>query len=109
MTTGGKLLFVSEARVATEKAGRYANRLCKHFAHKIRAAWTPPEGLVEFPGLGTCRMTASPEELILRVEAPDAERLEKARRVVGAHLERFGKREGLAVGWADADGRGAGS
>ncbi|MGH3088906.1 MAG: DUF2218 domain-containing protein [Rubrobacteraceae bacterium] len=33
----------AEARVPTEKADKYANRLCKHFAHKIKAEWNPPE------------------------------------------------------------------
>lgn len=89
----------SEARVRTEKADRYANRLSKHFGHKIRAEWTPPEGLLEFPELGTCRLASSPTELVLKAEAPDAETLGKLERVVGSHLERFGTRDGLTVGW----------
>ena len=51
----GDLLPASEARVRTEKADRYSNRLCKHFGYKIHAEWTPPEGLTEFPDPGTLR------------------------------------------------------
>lgn len=75
----------SEARVPTEKADKYANRLCKHFAHKIEAEWAPPEGVAEFPELGTCRMESRPGELVLRIEAPDAERLDRVQGVVGSH------------------------
>ena len=89
----------SEARVRTEKADRYANRLSKHFGHKIRAGWMPPEGLLEFPELGTCRLASSPTELILKAEAPDAERLAGLEEVVGSHLRRFGTRDGLKVAW----------
>lgn len=53
-------MMISEARVLTSRADRYANRLCKHFAYKIHAEWTPPEGVAEFPELGTCRLIAQP-------------------------------------------------
>jgi uncharacterized protein len=76
----------SEARVRTEKADPYANRLCKHFAHKIRAEWPPPK--VEVPELGTCRLTANPEELVLTAESPDAEKLASLEEVVGSRRRR---------------------
>lgn len=95
--------MISEARVPTDKADRYANRLCKHFAHKIHAEWTPPEGVAEFPNLGTCQLTARSDELVLRIEAVDAEKMGKVQYIVGDHLERFGKREGLSADWRPVD------
>lgn len=92
----------SEARVKTPRASRYANQLCKHFAHKIRAEWAEPEGVAEFPELGTCRLVSGPDELVLRIEAGDAAKLAKLAKIqfiVGDHLERFGARDGLAASW----------
>lgn len=91
-----------EARVSTLKADRYANRLCKHFAHEIYAEWTHPKGVAEFPELGICRMTARPDELVLEVEATDPEKLGKVQDIIARHLERFGARDGLAVDWDTA-------
>lgn len=92
-------MLESEARVPTAKADKYANRLCKHFAHKIEAGWTPPEGVAEFAELGTCRIEARADELVLRIEAPDAEKLARVQSIVGDHLEQFGKRDGLTANW----------
>lgn len=89
----------SEARVPTDKADRYASRLCKHFAHEVYAEWSPPEGFAEFPELGTCHIAAKEDELVLGAEAPDAGKLARVQEIVGAHLEQFGKREGITAEW----------
>jgi hypothetical protein len=51
------------------KGERYAKQLCSHAAWKApRAEWTPPEGVIEFPDdMGTCRITAEPDHLVLAV------------------------------------------
>jgi hypothetical protein len=63
----------SNARVPTARSARYAKQLCSHAVWKTpRAQWTPPNGVIEFPGgLGTCRITAEPDCLVLAVEAAD--------------------------------------
>lgn len=94
-------MVISKARVPTSRADRYANRLCKHFAHKIHAEWTPPEGVAEFPEFGTCRLIAQPDELLLRIEVPDPDKLSKVQDIVGGHLERFGARDNLTVKWTE--------
>ena len=38
--------------------------------------------------------------LALEVSAPDAESHERMERVIGSHLERFGRRDELSVAWA---------
>jgi hypothetical protein len=39
--------------------------------------------------------------LSLRVVAEEPESLERLERVIGSHLERFGRRDGLSVSWAE--------
>ncbi|MDN3353762.1 DUF2218 domain-containing protein [Actinomadura sp. DC4] len=91
----------STARVPTPRGERYARQLCGHAAHmNCAATWDPPEGVIEFPdAMGTCRVTATPDHLVLTVEATDAANLERLRRILGHDVERFGGRDGLAVEW----------
>ncbi|EFC82621.1 DUF2218 domain-containing protein [Parafrankia sp. EUN1f] len=44
-------------------------------------------------------LTARAEALDLLAAAPTAEELDVVKDVVGSHLERFGRRDGLAVHW----------
>lgn len=91
----------SEARVPTPRGERYAKQLCRHAARRTpRAEWTPPEGVIEFPdGMGTCRMTAEPDHLVLAVEVMDPADLARMQQIVGGLVERFASRDGLKVEW----------
>jgi hypothetical protein len=75
--------------------------LCSHAAWKTpRAQWTEPAGLIEFPnGLGTCRITAEPDFLVLAIEAADPAGLASMQQIIGNNIERFAAREGLTVQW----------
>jgi hypothetical protein len=73
-------------------------QLCKHFGHKVDAAFTDDSGYIEFEA-GRCELRAGDGELHLIVSAPDEEDRERVRNVVGSHLERFGKRDELSVSW----------
>jgi len=65
------------------------------------AEWNPPEGVIEFPdAIGTCRLTAEPECLLLMLEATDAANLARMQEILGGDIERFAGREGLEVKWA---------
>jgi hypothetical protein len=90
------------ARVATPRADRYAKQLCGHARWKAQhAEWTPPTGEIRFPGdLGTCRLTATADHLLLVVTAVDAASLATVQRIIDANLERFAARDHLAVEWA---------
>jgi hypothetical protein len=88
----------SEARVPTEKAGRYMAQLCKHFAHKIPATFDHEAGRIEF-AFGVCRLRAGPDSLALEVEGADEPALDRLEEVVASHLERFAFREPLKVAW----------
>ena len=94
-------MATSVTRVPTGKAQHYANRLCKHFAHKVEAEWDPPSGFARFWDKGTCRMVSTPDELVFVVEAPDEENLEEVKHIVGSHLEQFGRRDDLVVEWPE--------
>lgn len=94
-------MVTSQARVPTPIADRYANRLLSHLAREMHVEWSPPEGIAEFPELGTCRMKAKAKELVLIVEAPDPDKLARVQQIVGARFEHFAKREGLRAGWVE--------
>jgi hypothetical protein len=96
----------SEAFVDTSQAPRYLAQLCNHFARETRPVHTESDGdehgFADF-GWGTCNMRARPQGLLLQAEASDTEHLAWVQRVVGGHLERFGRRDGLTVRWSLGD------
>lgn len=121
---------IAEARVETERPGRYLVQLCKHFANKgrhlghrprahagedaealrdmravaeqARVTWSETEGEVGLPwGRITLRATLS--TLTLRAEAVDRENLGRLQDLVTGHVERFGRRDGLQVSWRESD------
>ncbi|MBO0515650.1 DUF2218 domain-containing protein [Streptomyces beijiangensis] len=91
----------SEARIPTPRGERYAKQLCSHAARMTpRAEWNPPEGVIEFPdAMGTCRLTAEPEHLLLVLEATDTANLARMQQIIGSDIERFAGREGLKAEW----------
>ena len=89
----------SQATVATEKPVPYMRQLCKHFGHKVDAAFDDDSGYIHFEA-GRCDLRAGDGELYLTVTAESEENRERLRNVVGSHLERFGKRDELSVSWS---------
>jgi len=94
-------LVQSRAEVATPKASRYLQQLCKHWQHKLTVAFDAQSGRVEF-SIGECRMDAAPELLTLTLSAPDSEKLSELQEVVASHLQRFAFKDGLSVEWREA-------
>ena len=91
----------AEAHIPTTRASHYIKTLCRHFSHKVPAQFTNERGDVQFP-FGVCEMLAQPNELVLRVEAPDDEQFVRMKDVVGGHLEEFAYRgETITVTWQD--------
>ena len=91
----------SKAEIATDRASRYLQQLCKHFAHKLPVEFDLQRGRIEF-SIGLCRLEASPELLTMEAEASDAETLAQLEGVVARHLERFAFREAPSVAWRPA-------
>ncbi len=88
----------SRANVTTDKPVAYMRQLCKHFGHKTDVSFGEDSGYIQFD-FGRCELHADSGTLTLAVSAADAESHERMERVIGSHLERFGKRDELSVAW----------
>lgn len=89
----------SEARVATDRPGRYAKQLTAHMGRKIEAVYSEEtgRGTMVF-GAGTATLEAQSDALLLTVEG-ERENLPGLEDVVGRHLVRFGVRDELVIEW----------
>lgn len=103
--------FSSTAVVPTEKASRYLQQLCKHWAHNLAVEFDSHHGKVTFPkdargadwpGNGVFTMDASDTTLTCRIEAWAPGQLDGLKGAVQRHLDRFAFREGeLVYDWRD--------
>lgn len=48
----------STTTVSSDRASRYLQQLCKHFAHKVPVEFTTETGQITFP-FGTCTLHAA--------------------------------------------------
>lgn len=87
------------ARVDTGRPSPYLRQLCKHFRHKREATFDEARGRIAFEG-ATCLLVAAGGTLVLRVDGASEGEVRRAAGIVGSHLERFGKKDGLQVRWA---------
>lgn len=90
--------YRSTANVTTEMASRYLQQLCKHFAHKVPAEFTPEAGTITFP-MGKCTLKAQDNLLAMTVAARTDADLERMKEVIGSHLERFAFRDKPVIVW----------
>lgn len=101
--------FTSHALVATDKASRYMQQLCKHWQHNLQVEFTPENGTVIFPkdargashpGDAVVTFNVVEGGLEIRIDATAAEQLEGLKGAVARHLDRFAFREGeLQYNW----------
>ncbi|AUW58142.1 DUF2218 domain-containing protein [Sphingobium sp. SCG-1] len=80
------------ATVPTENGSKYLQQLCKHWSHKLTVEFDAQKGTVTFPN-AVATMEAQPASLLVTVEAPEAETVERMKGVVADHLNRFAFRE----------------
>ncbi|MEV6041146.1 DUF2218 domain-containing protein [Nonomuraea sp. NPDC052116] len=113
----------AEARVATERAGRYLAQLCRHAtqmghgfpAHpgrdrhmgserpkNVQAEWSETSGTITVDG-GSCVLEATAEALTLRIEAEDEDGLQRLQTLLTRNITRMGRRDSLAVDWSRTD------
>lgn len=90
--------ITTRAEVTTDKPVPYMRQLCKHFGHKTEAAYGDDSGYIQFD-FGRCELQVRDGHLELVVSAADEEAHERMERVIGSHLERFGRRDELTVDW----------
>ncbi|MES0885108.1 DUF2218 domain-containing protein [Roseibium sp. SCP14] len=86
----------------TASASKYLQQLCKHFAHKVPAAWDATRGEVSFP-FGRCRMEATDSCLTIRCETDEDQKMVRMKGVIDSHIERFAWREELKLQWQSAE------
>jgi hypothetical protein len=99
-------MLIAEARVDTERAGRYLVQLCQHVDKMGRARpqlqahaeWSDGRGLISL-GWGRCMLWALPGVLTLRAEAADEDALRRVAYPIGARLVGIGRRDHLTVTW----------
>jgi hypothetical protein len=111
-------MLTAEAVIRTEHPERYLARLGEHAAKMGRhnglwprahgsghappevrhAEWTATSGTVQMDW-GGWTMQAEPGTLRLRAEAADEESLRRIQHMLTTRLEKFGRREQLAVSW----------
>ena len=89
------------AKVPTEKASRYLQQLCKHWAHKFPVEFDPHHGAIQL-SLGRTVMDADEKALHIAVAADDAVTLKRLEAVVTDHIKRFAFREELTFDWQQA-------
>ena len=90
----------SAAHVETDRPSPYLKQLCKHFGHKTEVSFDDEHGRIALPSGGTCTLRADGRELELVAAAETPADLARVEQVIGSHLERFGRRDGLAVAWS---------
>lgn len=78
----------------TERASRYLQAMCKHFAHKVPVSYDLAKGRADMP-FGLLNMRVAGDTLHLEIEASDDQLLDRMKHVVEAHLVRFAFREKL--------------
>jgi hypothetical protein len=114
-------MLTMEARIETDRPGRYLRQLCKHAASmggarghgarvhlrrmlardevQVHAEWSDTHGVVTFDPWGLCTIQAVANALTLRIEAADEESLLRIQDIVTRNLDRFGRRDRLTVEW----------
>ncbi|MDX3308148.1 DUF2218 domain-containing protein [Streptomyces sp. ME08-AFT2] len=113
-------MLTAEARVETERASRYLDQLCRHAEQMGRhphyrqgarggtdthrppvvhhVEWTDTDGTVRL-SLGRWTLRATPDALVMHVEAATEEDLQRMRDLIAARVEKIGRRDHLTVTW----------
>ena len=87
--------------VTTHKPSPYLKQRAKHFRHKLDVRFDDDEAVIPF-AFGHAELRAGEGELRLDAFAQTPSDLARVEQVIGSHLERFGRRDGLVVNWTEA-------
>jgi hypothetical protein len=104
-------MLTAEAHVVTERASDYLGKLCRHIkrvaeSHStgpLDVEWSESHGMASF-GWGRCILQATPEMLMLRVEAAGEDGVRRIEALITERLETFGSAERLKVTWSNGAG-----
>jgi uncharacterized protein len=93
-------MTIASANVPTANAAKYLKQLCRHWSHRVAVDLHEDTGIVVFPD-AVATVTAAPSALIVIVEAENQDTLDRLKRVVAGHLDRFAFREApLRFDWS---------
>ena len=88
----------SSTTIKTQKASGYLQQLRKHFSHKIEVKFDGQDGWIEF-AFGRAELRADENVLTMVANSQNPENLDKLKKVLASHLERFAFRESLNIKW----------
>jgi catechol 2,3-dioxygenase len=88
----------ARAVVATAKPSPYLLQLSKHFGHKLDVRFDERRSVIPL-ATGHAELEAGDDALKITAHAQTPADLERVEHVIGSHLERFGRRDELAVTW----------
>lgn len=109
-------MSTAEARVETARAARYLDQLCRHVQQMGRhphcrpgggahrppqvhdVEWSDTQGSVRL-SLGLWILRATPDALMVRIEADSEEDLQRMRDLIVGRIEKIGRRDHLTVAW----------
>lgn len=90
--------LTAQAIVETSKPSPYLLQVSKHFRHKLDVRFDERDAVIALAG-GHVELRAGDDALTLTAYAQTPADLERVTNVIGGHLERFGRRDELAVNW----------
>jgi hypothetical protein len=106
----------AQARIPTDRAGRYLVQLCQHLNQisghsrhggaadarrppQIRhVEWSDSHGVIEF-AFGQCTLDATGDTLTITLAAGDTNELREMQQTLAARLKTIGRRDNLIVTW----------
>jgi catechol 2,3-dioxygenase len=91
----------ARAVVQTSKPSPYLLQLSKHFRHKLPVRFDERQAVIPL-AVGHAALEAGDGSLTITAFAQTPAELARVERVIGSHLERFGRRDELAVNWEPA-------
>jgi hypothetical protein len=93
--------FSAEAKVAIERPGRWAKQLVSHLGNKAKVEELDGFSKLTFGEEGTSvgLVSTDAENVLLTALGQTQEDLDRAKNVLGKHLERFAEKLEIKVDW----------
>jgi hypothetical protein len=85
-------MITASARVPTANGDKYALQLGKHWAHKLEVAFDGERTVIRLPD-AVATFDPGPGAIAISITSVDPETVERMKRVVARHLDRFAFRE----------------
>ena len=84
--------------VEAQKATRYFDSLCKHFARKVEVERSDNRGRVKFP-MGDCLISLNDPVISFCCEADSSAALSAMQHIIDSHVTRFGELKDIEMTW----------